>query len=153
MWLKLTETQRNYTSPISCCSDCPSSGSLIFGGQMVHINEGKGKLDLFNTKDNVLLTPHPSYSSAIDLFPFWILLFSFNFYPRTHRPYIDPTSTLHGPHNDPTLNFFFPPSHFYCFPPPQPPPRFYCFPLPPPPPPHTTFLLFFVEDRVSVGSM
>ena len=119
----------------------------------MHINEGKGKLDLFNTKDNVLLTPHPSYSSAIDLFPFLILLFSFNFYPRTHRPYIDPTSTLHGPHNDPTLNFFFPPSHFYCFPPPQPPPRFYCFPLPPPPPPHTTFLLFFVEDRVSVGSM
>ena len=153
MWLKLTETQRNYTSPISCYSDCPSSGSLIFGGQMVHINEGKGKLDLFNTKDNVLLTPHPSYSSAIDLFPFLILLFSFNFYPRTHRPYIDPTSTLHGPHNDPTPNFFFPPPHFYCFPPPQPPPRFYCFPLLPPPPPHTTFLLFFVEDRVSVGSM
>ena len=153
MWLKLTETQRNYTSPISCCSDCPSSGSLIFGGQMVHINEGKGKLDLFNTKDNVLLTPHPSYSSAIDLFPFLILLFSFNFYPRTHLPYIDPTSTLHGPHNDPTPNFFFPPPHFNCFPPPQPPPRFYCFPLLPPPPPHTTFLLFFVEDRVSVGSM
>ena len=153
MWLKLTETQRNYTSPISCCADCPSSGSLIFGGQMVHINEGKGKLDLFNTKDNVLLTPHPSYSSAIDLFPFLILLFSFNFYPRTHLPYIDPTSTLHGPHNDPTPNFFFPPPHFYCFPPPQPPPRFYCFPLSPPPPPHTTFLLFFVEDRVSVGSM
>ena len=153
MWLKLTETQRNYTSLISCCSDCPSSGSLIFGGQMVHINEGKGKLDLFNTKDNVLLTPHPSYSSAIDLFPFLILLFSFNFYPRTHLPYIDPTSTLHGPHNDPTPNFFFPPPHFYCFPPPQPPPRFYCFPLLPPPPPHTTFLLFFVEDRVSVGSM
>ena len=153
MWLKLTETQRNYTSPISCCSDCPSSGSLIFGGQMVHINEGKGKLDLFNTKDNVLLTPHPSYSSAIDLFPFLILLFRFNFYPRTHLPYIDPTSTLHGPHNDPTPNFFFPPPHFYCFPPPQPPPRFYCFPLLPPPPPHTTFLLFFVEDRVSVGSM
>ena len=153
MWLKLTETQRNYTSPISCCSDCPSSGSLIFGGQMVHINEGKGKLDLFNTKDNVSLTPHPSYSSAIDLFPFLILLFSFNFYPRTHLPYIDPTSTLHGPHNDPTPNFFFPPPHFYCFPPPQPSPRFYCFPLLPPPPPHTTFLLFFVEDRVSVGSM
>ena len=42
---------------------------------MVHINEGKGKLDLFNTKDNVLLTPHPSYSSAIDLFS----LFDFTF--------------------------------------------------------------------------
>ena len=35
---------------------------------MVHINEGKGKLALFSTKDNVLLTPQPSYSSALDLF-------------------------------------------------------------------------------------
>ena len=82
---------------------------------MVHINEGKGKLGLFNTKDNVLLTPHPSYSSAIDLFPFLILLFSFNFYPRTHLPYIDPTSTLHGPHNDPTPQLFFPTTTFLLF--------------------------------------
>ena len=34
----------------------------------MHINEGKGKLALFSMKDNVLLTPHPYYSSAIDLF-------------------------------------------------------------------------------------
>ena len=34
----------------------------------MHINEGKDKLALFSTKYNVLLTPHPSYSSAIDLF-------------------------------------------------------------------------------------
>ena len=31
----------------------------------MHINEGKGKLALFSTKDNVLLNSHPSYSSAI----------------------------------------------------------------------------------------
>ena len=42
-----------------------SSGSLILGGQIVHINEDKGKLALFSTKDNVLLTPHPSYSTTI----------------------------------------------------------------------------------------
>ena len=34
----------------------------------MHINEGKDKLALFSTKYNVLLTPHPSYSSAIDFF-------------------------------------------------------------------------------------
>ena len=34
----------------------------------MHINEGKGKLAHFTTKDNVLLTPHPSYSSTIILF-------------------------------------------------------------------------------------
>ena len=73
----------------------------------MHINEGKDKLALFSTKYNVLLTPHPSYSSAIDLFPSLILLVIFNFHPQPHLPYIDPTSTLHGPHTDPTLNFFF----------------------------------------------
>ena len=45
-----------------------SSSSLILGGQIVHINEVKGKLALFSTKDNVLLTPHPSYSFTINLF-------------------------------------------------------------------------------------
>ena len=67
---------RSYFDPISCCCDCPSSGSLIFGGQIVHINEGKGKLALLSTKDSVLLTPHPSCSSAIDLFS----LFNFTFF-------------------------------------------------------------------------
>ena len=73
--LKSLRRKRDYASPISCC-DCPGSGSLIFGVQMVHIKEGKGKLALFSTKDNVLLTSHPSYSSAIDLFS----LFYFYFY-------------------------------------------------------------------------
>ena len=90
---------------------------VIFGGQIVHINDGKDKLALFSTKYNLLLTPNPSYSSAIDFFSlFLISLFIFNFHPRPHLPYIDPTSTLHGPHTDPTPTFFFPPLHFYCFP-------------------------------------
>ena len=38
------------------------------GGQIVHINDGKGKLVLFSTKDNVLLISHPSYSFSINLF-------------------------------------------------------------------------------------
>ena len=76
---------------------------MIFGGQIVHINEGKGKTALFSTKDNVLLTPHPSYSSAIDLFSlFW---FYFLFLISIHD-HIDPTSTLHGPHTDPPHYYF-----------------------------------------------
>ena len=75
-WLKSLRRKRDYASPISCCCDCPSSGSLIFGRQIVHINEGKGKLALFSTKDNVLLTSHSSYSSAIDL----VSLFDLSFY-------------------------------------------------------------------------
>ena len=77
-----------------------------------------------------------------------------------HLPYIDPTSTLHGPHTDPTLNCFF---HlhrhhhvFYYFPfhhhhhisivffPPPPPPHFYCFPSTTS---TTTFLLFSFHHR------
>ena len=41
------------------------------------INEGKDKLALFSTKYNVLLTPHPSYSSAIDLFSLFDLTLYF----------------------------------------------------------------------------
>ena len=74
-WLKSLRRKRDYASPISCCCDCPSFGSLI-GRQIVHINEGKGKLALFSTKDNVLLTSHSSYSSAIDL----VSLFDLSFY-------------------------------------------------------------------------
>ena len=36
---------------------CDLTGSLIFGGQIVHINEGKSKLALFYTANNILLTP------------------------------------------------------------------------------------------------
>ena len=51
-----------------CAPHSLSSSSLILGGQIVHLNEVKGKLSLFSTKDNVLLTPHPSYSFTINLF-------------------------------------------------------------------------------------
>ena len=47
---------------------------MILGAQIMYINDGKGKLACFRTKDNVLLT-HPSYSSKIYFF-----LFSFSFY-------------------------------------------------------------------------
>ena len=52
----------------------------------MHINEGKGKIALFSAKDNVLLTQHPSYSSATDLFPFLILLFIFHSPPQSFIP-------------------------------------------------------------------
>ena len=38
----------------------------------MHINEGEGKLALFSTRDNVLLTPLPSYSSTITLVSLFI---------------------------------------------------------------------------------
>ena len=60
----------------------------------MHINEGKDKLALFSAKYNVLLTPHPSYSSAIDLFSRLDLTLFFNFHPRPHLPYIDPTKLV-----------------------------------------------------------
>ena len=52
--------------------------------------------------------PHtPLILPQLIYFPFFlILLFIFNFHPRPHLPYIDPTSTLHGPHTDPTPPFF-----------------------------------------------
>ena len=123
----------------------------------MHINEGKGKLAFFLARKTMFYLPHtPPTPPQLIYFPFLILLFIFNFHPRPHLPYIDPTSTLHGPHTDPTLNFFFP-THFYCFPPP-PPPIFFCFPVPLPPPLHfyyfpsttttaTTFLLFSLHHQ------
>ena len=112
--LKSLRRKRDYASPISCCCDCPSSDSLIFGGQIVHINKGKGKLALFSTKDNVLLTPHPSYSSATDLSPFLILPFIFHSPPQFFIPsftiLLFSLFLLH-------IAIVFPPSpHFYCFP-------------------------------------
>lgn len=67
------------------------------GGQIVHINDGKGKLVLFSTKDNVLLISHPSYSSTINLFSCSNFPFYF-YFPSTastlHRFHIDPASTF-----------------------------------------------------------
>ena len=69
--------------------------------------------------------PHtPPTPPQLIYFPFLILLFIFDIYPRPHRP-------VHRPYMDPTLTlpstFVFPPPHFCCFPLP-PPPHFYCFP-------------------------
>ena len=71
----------------------------------MHINEGKGKIALFSTKDNVLLTPHPSYFSLTDLFS----LFDFTFY------FLFPSLVFYSLlHN--CIIFPPPPRHCYCFP-------------------------------------
>ena len=71
----------------------------------MHINEGKGKIALFSTKDNVLLSPHPSYSSATDLFSVFDFTFYFSF----------PSSVFYSLlHN--FIVFPPPPPHCYCFP-------------------------------------
>ena len=98
--------------------------------QIVHVNEGEGKLALFRTENNVLLTLLHS------LFLSFYFIFS-SIFPPPHRPYIDPSSTSYRPHIDPTLTLYRP--HIYptstrhrpCIDlPPStiPPPHFYCFP-------------------------
>ena len=42
---------------------------MILGAQILHINEGKGKLALLKTEDNVLLTYPSCSSSSFVLFP------------------------------------------------------------------------------------
>ena len=49
---------KNLALEFGSFSDCPNSGSMILGAQLVHINEGK--LALFRMKDNVLLTHPPA---------------------------------------------------------------------------------------------
>ena len=93
-------SRSNYARIMFFRCHCPNSGSLILGGQIMHINEGKGKLALFSTKDNVLLTLDPSYSFPIDL----LSLSNFTFYPF-HFP--SSTSTLHRSHIDPARTFCF----------------------------------------------
>ena len=78
----------------------------------MHINEGRGKIALFYTANNVLLTP----------LLFTILLFSFrNFFipifPSSSSSFL--LFSLHHHHH----------RHIsIVFPPPPPPPHFYCFP-------------------------
>lgn len=45
--------------PVSFSCHCSSFGSMILGEQIVHINEGKGKLALSSTKHNFLPAPLP----------------------------------------------------------------------------------------------
>ena len=63
----------------------------FLAGKSCIFKDGKGQLALFSTKDNVLLTSHPSYSSAIDLFSLFYFLF---FFLISIHYYVDPTLTL-----------------------------------------------------------
>ena len=101
LWLKITETQRNYASPISCCCDCPSFGLLSFGGQIVHINEGKGTLAHFTLQTM-----------------FYLSLSSHFYFPPPPQFYYFPSSIFSFPPPQfQNFNIFLPPPpHFYCFP-------------------------------------
>ena len=114
----------------------------------MHINEGKGKIALFYTANNVLLTT----------LLFKILLFSFrNFFipifPSSSSSFLLFSLHHHHHHHRHHISIVFPPP-----PPPPPPPHSYCLPsttttflfsslrhhhrhhisivFPPPPPPH-----------------
>ena len=109
--------------PISCWCDCSSSGSQIFGGQIVHINEGKGKLALFSTKDNAFYLP-------ISLFILTFLLLH-NFINVPPQLFYSLSTILIFPTSS-SFFFYHPPSQFLLFsllnlhfPPP---PQFYYFP-------------------------
>ena len=118
----------------------PCFSSLILGGQIVHINEGEIKLALFNTKENVLLTPRSSFSSTINYLPLFFFLVAFCFLSTTSTTHLDPTLTPHRPysqllsqhsvvnseaiynhchhhHHHHRISIVFPPPppHFYCF--------------------------------------
>ena len=102
-----------YPVPISCCFHCPtiffSSGSLILGEQIVHIDEFEDQLALSNNKPNFQLTLVPLFFYTIQLSRVTFLL-SFSFHHENHH---------HSLHNH----------IFIVFPsPPPPPPPFYCFP-------------------------
>ena len=78
---------KNLVLAFGSFSDCPNSGSMILGAQLVHINEGK--LALFRMKDNVLLTHPPA--------PPQIIYFYFSCTTSTpYRPFVDPTSSPHS---------------------------------------------------------
>ena len=105
----------------------------------------------FLARKTIFYLPHtPPTPPQLISFPFLILLFIFDIHPRPHLLYIEPTSTLHGPHTDPTpttttfLLFSLHHHHHIStafFPPPPPPtttPHFYCYSSTT----TTTFLLF-----------
>ena len=83
-----------------CCCDCPSSGSMTLGAQIVHIKECEGKLALLRTEDNVLLT-HLSCSSFSSFLLFSVFFQIFIVFPPPQHFYYFPFSTT---------------PHFCCFP-------------------------------------
>ena len=124
---------------------------MILGAQILHINEGKGKLALLKTEDNNLLT-YPSCSSFSSFVLFSLLLhISIVFPPRynSRHHHIPIAFLLYHHHHIPVV--FLPP-------PPLPPsisivsPR----PTPPPPPPSPhvfcfQFSFYFLPRGVYVG--
>ena len=95
-----------------------SSGSLILGEQIVHIDELEDQLALSDNKPNFQFTPVLLFFSTIQLSRF-TFLFSFSLHHENHH---------HSLHNH--IFIVFP------LPPPPPPPHYYCVPT------TTTFLLF-----------
>ena len=106
---------------------------MILGAQILHINEGKGKLALLKTEDNILLT-YPSCSSFSSFVLFSLLLHISIVFPPRHNNHHHHISIAFPPTTPQP-----PPSHSHCFPPLPPPPHSYCFSSStstPPPPPH-----------------
>ena len=65
---------------------------MLLGAQIVHIDEGEGKLTLYSTKHNGLVIPlPPAPSQLIDSIYFYF------YFPSTtstvYRPFIDPTTS------------------------------------------------------------
>ena len=129
-----------YPVPISCCFHCPtiffSSGSLILGEQIVHIDEFEDQLALSNNKPNFQLTPVPLFFFTIQLSRVAFLL-SFSFHHENHQhslhnhifivfpsppppppPFFCFSLFLHHHHCHHQISIVFPssPPHFYCFP-------------------------------------
>ena len=113
-----------------------SSGSLILGEQIVHIDEFRDQLAISNNKANFQFTLVPLFFSTIQFFRFTFLFFIF-LTPRKPPPqppqahfYCFPESSsttttfllfsrvLHQHHCHHQFSIVFPPSppHFYCFP-------------------------------------
>ena len=86
-----------------------SSGSLILGEQIVHIEEFEDQLALSNNKPNFQLTPVLLFVSTIQL-PRFTFLFSFSVHHENHHRSL---------HNHIFIVFPFPP-------PPLSPPNFFC---------------------------
>ena len=114
----LKSLRRNVTMQVLFPAAVISSGSLIFSGQIVHIKEGKGKLALFYTANNVLLIP---------------LLFIFYFPPPAQFSYFSPSIFYSLLHNFTTFYYYrssilnSPFLHNFIIFPPLPPHLFYKF--------------------------
>ena len=108
----------------------------------MHINECKGKLALFSTKYNVLLTPLPFqfYLSPQSLLHNFIIFPSQCFYSLLHNFYYFPSSSSSSFLLFSLLLLLI----FIAFPPP---PHFYCFPSTTTTTTATTFLLFSLHHH------